>query len=35
MRNDGTLIPDGVSAKYLPAHGPLKAWKRRIELGIV
>ncbi|KAK2162503.1 hypothetical protein LSH36_97g03005 [Paralvinella palmiformis] len=28
MRLEGTLIPDGVNAKYIPPHGPLEAWKK-------
>ncbi|XP_065066448.1 large ribosomal subunit protein uL16-like [Rhopilema esculentum] len=31
-RNDGTLMPDGVHAKYLPPRGPLSAWKRRVQI---
>jgi len=26
MRAEGRLIPDGVTVKYLPEHGPLSAW---------
>merc|ERR1719159_1996719 len=26
MLADGHLIPDGVSVKYLPEHGPLSRW---------
>ncbi|KAI9015994.1 ribosomal protein L10e/L16 [Hyaloraphidium curvatum] len=34
MRQNGTLVPDGCYAKYLPHKGPLSAWKRRAERGI-
>jgi len=26
MRQDGRLVPDGVTVQYKPPHGPLKAW---------
>nr|ABW90391.1 putative ribosomal protein L10 [Barentsia elongata] len=29
MRQDGRLIPDGVSVQYKPNKGPLQAWKNR------
>ena len=29
MRQDGRLIPDGVSVQYKPKKGPLQAWKDR------
>ena len=29
-RADGSIIPAGVHAQYLPSHGPLAAWKKRV-----
>ncbi|XP_002736313.1 large ribosomal subunit protein uL16-like [Saccoglossus kowalevskii] len=29
MREEGILLPDGVTAKYMKNAGPLKAWKQR------
>merc|ERR1712098_589938 len=33
MRQQGLLIPDGVSVQYKPLKGPLKAWQDRISSG--
>lgn len=29
-RADGSLQPDGVNVKYLPDHGPLDVWMKKI-----
>ena len=29
-RSDGSIIPSGVHAQYIPNHGPLIAWKKRV-----
>merc|ERR1712099_25913 len=30
MRAEGKLQPDGVNVQYIPEHGPIAAWKKRM-----
>lgn len=29
-RADGSIVPFGVHAQYIPNHGPLDDWKKRV-----